>query len=193
MQKVWLFVVLFLPLLGNRPANAQGAKKPPAPATSPAKSAQAAYAARVQIIVRELNPRLATLWLTYDQLETRRTEQAKRHKSGVDEAEAKAELVRLRTTLLDTIKAIRVNARRLRSLSPVPQSLRKADDDLIDFGFEVEIGLDSLVTWIDTPAPEMSLQASRQLRKAITSLASALSRLGRLTDPAVKGKIYIEG
>ncbi|MDQ3812732.1 MAG: hypothetical protein M3347_02130 [Armatimonadota bacterium] len=177
-------------------ASAHGAAKAQKPIAPSAKQVQATYVSRVQVISNELKPMLAKVWTTFDRMETLASDLAKRSRrvESSDEKllDAKEQLAKLQASLHDTIKDIKVNTKRIRALSPVPRSLRKADNDLVDFSLEMEQGLESLATWADNPTPELSLQAGRQMRKASNSFYNALKIMGRVTDPAVKNKVYVE-
>jgi hypothetical protein len=168
--------------------------QPPKNTTKPAASvAQNAYAKRVQIISDELKPQVAVLWRSFGEMEELNAALQKRAKrDGAPSSADKEEWDKQKSALSAIVQAIRANTKRLRGISPVPRSLRKIDNELVDASFEIETGLDSLMSWVATPSPEMNLQLGRQLRKGITSWSNALIALGRATDPAVKAKVYLE-
>lgn len=153
---------------------------------------QAAYATRVTTITGEIKPRLAELWTTFEEAKALLGTPAKRVKPAALTADKAQQLARLKVALTATIKDLRVNTRRLRALSPVPRSLRKADNVLVEFSLELDQGLDTLGQWMDTPAYELGLQAGRELRKASTSLDTGLKQLQQRTDPAVQAKVYVD-
>lgn len=157
-----------------------------------AKAAQidAAYVARVSTIANELKPLLTKVWTTSEDMKSLYGTPSQRARraatSGTD-----AEMSKQKTELIDAIKEIRIEAKRLRAISPVPRSLRRADNDLVAASFEMEQGADSMAIWADTMSHEMGLQAARQLRKGSASLYTGLKEIQRRTDPAVKAKVYV--
>jgi len=179
---------------GRMDATAQGAAKAARPSPQVVGQIQTSYTSRVQIISSELKPMLTKLWLTFDQVDALHDDLNKRrkHSDAAEEDEQRERLAKLKSSLREMIKEIRVDAKRLRALSPVPRSLRKADNELVDFSLEMEQALESLSAWVDAPSRELSLQSSRQLRKASTSFYNGLKAIGRLCDPAVKSKVYVD-
>ena len=166
--------------------------QPPKAKTSGVKSNAAnAYRQRVRIISDELKSQVADLWQLYARLEEQNAAMQKRAaRDGNVSTADKDEWNRLKTSLNPLLQNLRGNTKRLRSISPVPRSLKKIDTKLVDASFELDEGLDSLVAWTNAPSPEMNLQLGRQLRKGITTWTNALIALNRATDSGVKAKIY---
>lgn len=150
-----------------------------------------AYRQRVKVISDELKPQVAALWQLYGKLETQNAALQKRAaRDGAASAADKDEWNRLKTSLSSLLQHLRANTKRLRSVSPVPKSLKKIDGKFVDASFELEEGFDSLVAWTNTPSAEMKLQLGRQLRKGINNWTQALIALNRATDSGVKAKVY---
>ncbi|HEY0074052.1 MAG TPA: hypothetical protein VGB77_08130 [Abditibacteriaceae bacterium] len=149
------------------------------------------YQQRVKVISDELKPQIAALWQLFGKLEAQTTTMQKRAvRDGRASAADKDEWNRLKTSLSSLLQNLRANTKRLRSVSPVPKSLKKIDAKFVDASFELEEGFDSLVVWTNTPSSEMKLQLGRQLRKGINSWTNALIALNRVTDNGVKAKVY---
>lgn len=190
-------------LLGCSAARAQPKTAPKAapPRSKPVRSAslQAAYAARARTLGNELRPLMAEVLATFDEMEenvsylARRTTARSSSTTTANRAAANEELKTLRASLLADIAKARAGAARLRAISPVPRSLRKADRSLVNAGLELEDGLDTLVVWTQNPINELKLRASRQLRKGLNSLDAAMQEIKRQTDPALQGKVYVDG
>lgn len=171
-------------------AFAQPPKVVPKPPTG---QTQVTYLKRVDIISDEIKPLMADLWATFDKMEALNTIMQKRiQRDGDATATDKENWNKLKTALGSTVQSIRGNTKRLRSISPVPRSLKKIDNELVDASLEIETGLDSLQTWANNPSPEMNLQLGRELRKGITSWTNARIKLSRATDPVVKAKVYVD-
>ena len=169
---------------------------PPKPAPTPVKpssgAATVAYVRRIETISSDLRLQLADLWAALDKIETVRDAIDKPDKKHTDDEAKKQEWETRKAGLQTLSTAIRASTKRLRGVSPVPRSLKKADADFVDGSFEIEGGLESLQHWLNTPSPELDLQLKRQLRKGITSWTNALVAMNRLTDPAVKSKPLID-
>lgn len=149
------------------------------------------YRQRVKVISDELKPQVAALWQLFGKLEAQNAALQKRAaRNGQASAADKDEWNRLKTSLSSLLQDLRANTKRLRSVSPVPKSLKKIDGKFVDASFELEEGFDSLVVWTNTPSSEMKLQLGRQLRKGINSWTNALIALNRVTDNGVKAKVY---
>lgn len=202
---LWLFFLLgtVFALPGCPAADAQAK---PAPKVTPARSRavksaslQAAYAARVRTIGGELRPLMADVLTTFDEMEenvsylSRRTTTRSTSSTAASKAAAAEELKTLKASLLAKIAKARAGATRLRAVSPVPRSLRKADKSLVNASLELEDGLDSLVAWTQNPINELKLRASRQLRKGLNYVDSAMQEIRRQTDPAIQSKAYVDG
>lgn len=164
------------------------------PKTGGAKSnAAPAYRQRVKIVSDELKSQIADLWQLYGKLENQNSAMQKRAaRDGNTSAADKEEWSKLKGALASQLQGLRANTRRLRSISPVPRSLKKIDTELVDCSFELQEGFDSLVAWTNTPSAEMNLQLGRQLRRGITTWTNALISLNRATDSGVKAKVYIQ-
>ncbi|MBV9866434.1 MAG: hypothetical protein JO316_13860 [Abitibacteriaceae bacterium] len=201
-----LFLALLLGLAAcslTTLANAQGKSRnvKAKAATSVAKSnaldsarvaqVQATYVARVNTVANELKPLLTKVWTTTEDIKalygtpTRRS----KHTSTSEEVE---QMGKLKAELLDAIKEIKTDAKRLRAITPVPRSLKRADNDLVSASIEMEQGVESLAVWSDTQGHEMGLQANRQLRRASSSLFTGLKEIQRRADPAVRAKVYVD-
>ena len=168
--------------LGQPPKTKPGATKP---------STANTYRQRVKVISDELKPQIADLWQLYGKLEEQNTAMQKRAaRDGQASAVDKDEWNRLKTSLNTLLQNLRANTKRLRSVSPVPKTLKKIDGRFVDASFELDEGLDSLVAWTNTPSAEMNLQLGRQLRKGINGWTNALIALYRATDSGVKAKVY---
>jgi hypothetical protein len=152
----------------------------------------ATYTKRVNIISGELKTMLAGVWVHYEKWENLREDLAKYEKKGTVPDSLKSQNEGLRKALSTSMQDIRNNAKRLRSVSPVPVSLKKVDQKLVESSYELDVALDSLTAWADIPSHEMKLQASRQLRKASNSLSDALKKMNQLCEPAVKNKTFSE-
>jgi hypothetical protein len=192
MQKTKHIVILSL-LFFTSAALAQPPKTGVAKSGAFKSNASPAYRQRVDTISNELKSQVADLWQLYGKLEDQNAALQKRAaRDGNVSAADKEEWNRLKTSLNSLLQNLRGNTKRLRSVSPVPKSLKKIDNKLVDASFELEEGLDSLAAWTNTPSPEMNLQLGRQLRKGITSWTNALIALNRATDSSVKAKVYVE-
>lgn len=165
----------------------------PQPPKTAKPAASPVYGQRVKVVSDEMKNQMADLWQIYGKLEDLNGVMEKHAaRNGDATAADKDEWNKLKSSLNSVVQHIRGNAKRLRSISPIPRSLKKIDTELVDASFELEEGLDSLISWTNTPSPEMNLQLGRQLRKAVTSWSNALISLNRNTDPAVKAKVYTE-
>lgn len=153
---------------------------------------RSAYVARVTTVANELKPRLAEVWGLYEDMKNAYGATTRRARSASLSPEREQLIARAKAALVERVKDVRTNARRIRAISPVPQSLRRADGYLVAFSCEVEQALESLMLWCESPTHEMDLQASRQLREASTTLATALKQIEARTDPAVRAKVYVE-
>jgi hypothetical protein len=181
------FVMLFSSAIVAQPSKISKTVAPSKPATAPS------YRQRVETISNELKMQTADLWQIEGKLEELNSTIAKLEaRSGEPAANDREEWSKLKTALGATVQGIRNNTKRLRSISPVPRSLKKIDTEFVDASFELEEGLDSLVAWTNTPSPEMNLQLGRQLRKGITTWSNALIALNCATDSAVTTKVYTE-
>lgn len=196
-----LYAALTLLIYPVARAQAKAASKAAPARSRPARSAsfQGAYAARVRTIGGELRPLLAEVLTTFDEMEenvsylSRRTTTRSTSSTAASKAAAAEELKTLKASLLAKIAKARSGATRLRAVSPVPRSLRKADKSLVNASLELEDGLDTLVAWTQNPINELKLRASRQLRKGLNYLDSAMQEIRRQTDPAIQSKTYVDG
>ncbi len=193
MKNCKIAVPVYAVLLSSVVFAAPPAKAPATPSKAASNQLQASYVKRVETISDELKPHFADLWSTFGKMEDLRALMDKHaRRDGDATGTDKEDWAKLKTTLASTVQSLRGNTKRLRAISPVPRSLKKMDNELIDASFEIETGLDSLMLWVGTPSPEMNLQLGRQLRKGTTSWTNALVALNRATDPAVKAKVYVE-
>jgi len=166
---------------------------PAAPSKAASSQAQAGYARRVEAISNEMKPMVADLWVAYGKMEDLAEDMAKvARKAGDASVSDKQEWDKQKSALAATAQSIRGNTRRLRALSPVPRSLKTIDTNFVDASLEIELGLEALLRWTNTPSPEQKALAGRQVRKGVTTWYSALVKLGRATDPAVKAKVFVE-
>lgn len=158
-----------------------------------AKAAQveAAYTTRVDVIATELKDLLTKVWMTSEEIKLLYGTPAQRARRPRT-AEEVEQISKQQAELIAAVKEIRIETKRLRGISPVPRSLRRADNDLVTASIEMEQGLDSMVLWADTMSHEMGLQAARQLRKGSTSLYTGLKEIERRTDPVMKAKVYAD-
>ena len=178
------------------PSLALAAPSKPAPA-APSKAAsgqaQAGYARRVATISDTMKPMFADLWVAYGKMEDLADDMAKSaKKTGDASASDKQEWDKQKSALATAAQNIRVNTKRLRALSPVPRLLKTIDAHLVDSSLEIELGLEALLRWTNTPSNEQKMLAERQVRKGVNSWYSTLVKLGRATDPAVKAKVFVE-
>ena len=166
--------------------------QPPKAKNGAAKSnAAPAYRQRAETISNQLKAQVADLWQLYARLEEQNAALQKRAaRDGAPSAADKEEWNKLKSSLAAQLQTLRSNTKRLRSISPVPRSLKKIDTKWVDASFELEEGFDSLVGWTNAPSPEMNLQLGRQLRKGINTWTNALIALNRATDSGVKAKVY---
>ncbi len=167
----------------------------PPKTSAPKQSSAPAYRQRVEIISNELKPQIADLWQIYGKMEDFNIALMQKHAArndGEPTAADKDEWNKFKSSLASILQGIRNNTKRLRSISPVPRSLKKIDTELVDASFELEEGLDSLVAWTNTPSPEINLQLGREIRKGITTWTNARIALNRATDSAVTSKVYTE-
>ena len=193
MRTISIFVPVCAVLLSVVASAAAPAKAPAAPPKPASSQIQASYVKRVETVSDEIKPAFADLWVTFGKMEDLNTVMQKHaRRDGDPSGTDQQDWAKLKTALLATVQSIRGNTKRLRAISPVPRSLKKMDNELVDASFEIETGLDSLMSWVSTPSPEMNLQLGRQLRKGVTSWSNALVALGRATDPAVRAKVYVE-
>ena len=193
MRTIKIAVPVCIVLLSAVTYAAPPAKAPTAAAKTAPSQLQISYAKRVDTISDELKASFADLWLIFGKMEDSNTLMQKHARRDGDASGAdKEEWNKLKTSLSASVQSLRGNTKRLRGISPVPRSLKKIDNEMVDASFEIEIGLDSLMSWVGTPSPEMNLQLGRQLRKGTTSWSNALVNLGRATDSAVKAKVYVE-
>ena len=200
---LFLLLATAFALLGQPAAHAQTKAAPKAAPmhSRPAKSTalQGAYAARVRTIGGELRPLMADVLTNFDTMDDAVSFLSRRPttRSGASTAASKAaageELKTLKASLLANIAKARAGATRLRAVSPVPRSLRKADKSLVNASLELEDGLDSLAAWTQNPINELKLRASRQLRRGLNYLDLAMQEIRRQTDPAIQGKVFVDG
>ena len=187
-----LYVLIFAgTAIGQPPKTAKSsAAKPSVPKTSTVPE----YRQRIDTISGELKPQIADLWQIYGKLDDLNAvikKHAARNGGEVSVAD-KDEWNKLKSTLNTILQGIRNNTKRLRSVSPVPRTLKKIDTQMVNASFELDEGVDSLVAWTETPSSEMNLQLGRQIRKGITTWTSALISLHRATDPNVAAKVYAD-
>ena len=188
-----LAVPLFAVVLSSLALAAPPKPAPAAPSKAASSQAQAAYVKRLEIVSNEMKPLFADLWVAYGKMEDLAYDMAKDiKKTGDASASDKQEWDKQKSALAAAAQSIRVNTRRLRALSPVPRSLKTIDTHFTDASLEIELGLEALLRWTNTPSPEQKALAERQVRKGVTSWYSALVKLGRATDPAVKAKVFVE-
>lgn len=161
------------------------------PDSARAAQVQATYVARVNTIANELKPLFTKAWTTAEDIKSLYGTPSHRSKHTAT-AEEGEQMTKLKAELLDAIKDIKIDARRLRAITPVPRSLKRADNDLVSASIEMEQGVESMAIWSDTQSHEMSLQASRQLRRASSSLFNGLKEIQRRADPAVRAKVYVD-
>ena len=166
----------------------------PPKTSAPKQSSAPAYRQRVEIISNELKPQLADLWQIYGKMEDLNSVMKKHaaRNDGEPTAADKDDWNKFKSSLAAILQGIRNNTKRLRSLSPVPRSLKKIDTEFVDASFELEEGLDSLALWTNTPSPEINLQLGREIRKGITTWTNARIALNRATDSTVTAKVYTE-
>ena len=152
------------------------------------------YPQRVEIISSGMRPQIADLWQIYGKMEALSGAMQKRaaRNGGENTAADKDEWDKLKASLATNLQQLRNSTKRLRSISPVPRSLKKIDARFVTASFELEDGFDSLVAWTNTPSPEMNLQLGREIRKGVVTWKSAQIALNRATDPAVTAKVYAE-
>lgn len=146
------------------------------------------YARRVNLIRNDLNTELTGLLRDWDRLKTARKPKSSRTPHADETPAAEVE-----KSLTEAIAKVRHHARRLRGLSPVPRSLLKVDDKLVDTGLQLEQALDALALWVNSGVDEWESQADKQWHKAGTTLEAALKELARRTEPGIVAKGYCDG
>lgn len=164
----------------------------PKPAPSPRVSAsQTAYQTRVNTINNEMEPLLMEVLVDFDQMQRAAAASISRTRRRVGAPDPEEQMKTLRVSLLSNVVKLRPNLKRLRGISPVPYSLKKADNDVIDGAIEMEQGLNALAIYVEHPTVnEFELRASRLLRKGLTDLDSGLQKMARITEPMLRAKVY---
>ena len=162
------------------------AKKAP-----PISAVQIQYTARVRLLASDVRWALATLHLNWENYETLQKLIDKPLKD-TDVAATREEQVRVKGRLLTAMKAVQSNARRLRSLTPVPRAWKRWDDKLIDASLDLEEGVSNLSVWLLNPFDEAKNAGARNLRRAQSTLEGVTKELTQRTDQAVARKVYVE-
>jgi hypothetical protein len=191
MKVLLLGAVLFLILGRSTMAGAQPSGKR---ATLPAQNsgtASANYVRRVRLVAQDLRWALAKLhlsWENYGSLQ----ELIDRPRRDTDVAATREEQDRTKRQLLEAIKQVQHNAKRLRGLSPVPRSYKRIDEKLITAGLDFQVGTEGIATWLLFPSGEVKNNSARQVRRAQSTLQGVLGELARRTDSAITAKTYVE-
>ena len=150
------------------------------------------YTSRVLLIRSDLQFELSKLLLALDEMDEVNAPRSRRtRKTDEDDADLTARYDRSKAALLAVMPRVRANTRRLRSLTPVPRSLKKADDKFVAAAHDFELALDSLRLWLLHPAQEWRAQATREIRRGLTALELGMKTLGQRND--LPSKVYVDG
>lgn len=159
--------------------------------TAPNLTERARYAQRVAMVGTDLRWAVANLWRSWEQYQEADKKLQKPTRS-VDPAATKTELAAHKASLIDNIAKVRTNAKRLRSLSPVPRAWKKVDDKLIEASLEWDTGVEILETWLLVPSDETKNSCAKHLRRAETVWNDARREVTHKIDPQLAAKKYFD-
>jgi hypothetical protein len=154
-------------------------------------TASANYVRRVQVVAQDLRWALAKLHLSWENYQVLQG-LIDKPRRDTDVAATREEQERTKRQLLEAMKQVQHNARRLRGLSPVPRSYKRVDEKLITAGLDFQVGTEGIATWLLFPSGEVKNNSARQVRRAQSTLQGVLGELARRTDSAITGKTYVE-
>ena len=147
----------------------------------------ALYVSRVRIADRDTMHELGKLLVSWQQFDDLHKSKRKRE----DDESREKQIGALRLQIRNQIPIARRNAARWRAISPIPASLKKADDRFIEASLETESALDFLLLYLASGAVEWKSQANKALRKSLADRDAALMILAQRTDGAIAKKVYV--
>ncbi len=156
-----------------------------------AQNMKANYVKRTQIIARDTNFALGQFFVSWEVMEVANaTPRRKESESEVAERNRRRDAAR--AALLKSMPIVRANAKRMRSISPVPRFYKKADDRFIDAGYALESAMSSLESWLILPSDMWKAQTEKHMRKALTDMEAAARALAERSEAGVANKTYVD-
>jgi hypothetical protein len=149
------------------------------------------YVRRTQIIARDTRFALGQFFVAWEEMEALDARSRRRETEDELADKAKRRDV-LRAVLLKSLPTIRANAKRLRSVSPVPRVFIKADDRFVSAGYALDAAMTDLESWLVQPADEWKSQTEKHLRAALTDLVSGGRLLQLRSESEVVNKLYVD-
>lgn len=184
-----------------------GVKQSPAQ-HKPSNSTQNAYVAKVKKIESNLIVLLGTIstdaysWTTWSRqveinkeagMDNPESEDFLKRDLGDKYVDIKAEVKKSKAALtLNLPKALRLLVQ-LRSISPVPKSLKTVDDNFGKFSRESETAMNKLKQALVINEWALGVVAREQASKAFKHYNAAKREMARKTDHADKSKKYVDG
>ena len=156
-----------------------------------AQNPRASYIKRTQTISRDAHFAIGQLSLAWETMDA--TDGTPRRRESEEEtAQRASRRDAARAAILKVLPSVRANAKRLRSVSPVPRLFKKADDRFIDAGYALEASMASLEMWLLQPSDLWKSQTEKHLRKALTDIEAAARTLAERSENGVANKTYID-
>ncbi len=149
------------------------------------------YRTRVESIARDILWSNSLLLQSFERYEEAQSA-IQKPKRNTDAQALRAEADAARTPLIAHIATVRLNAGRLRAISPVPRAWKRLDDGLVESAWEWSSALDIMELWLQHPSDALKNESAKHSRRAQTLLDSTRRDLWALTDRAVAGKNYAD-
>jgi hypothetical protein len=156
-----------------------------------AQNTKADYIKRTQIITRDTNFALGQFFVAWEAMEAANAT-TRRKESDEEIGERKLQRDAARAALLKSMPVVRANAKRMRSISPVPRFYKKADDRFIDAGYALDSAMSSLESWLIQPSDMWKSQTEKHARKALTDIDAATRALSERSEAGVVNKTYTD-